>query len=230
MHGLHSKYRNKEGRTRESLQRKRNQLLNSYACRIILPCTEDLYQTILDKEEKKIENEYIDLKEYYKTFIEAKVNLTNVEFKENTDDLTCSICLELFSYPVTLNCLHTFCEQCLLKNTSKKCALCRNIYKSDQYFANETVKSNIKKLTIIKCNDCDKQHTIENYCTLYCKVCNVQFKNTKREHVFNQCCGFGVIKYCFTCKQYVKKIEYDTHKKLCYNKHFSNNFTKLQLY
>ena len=30
-----------------------------------------------------------------------------------TEELTCSICLELFEEPVLLPCAHTFCRQCL---------------------------------------------------------------------------------------------------------------------
>ena len=29
------------------------------------------------------------------------------------EELTCSVCLELFKTPKTLPCLHTFCEECL---------------------------------------------------------------------------------------------------------------------
>ncbi|TNV84992.1 hypothetical protein FGO68_gene7202 [Halteria grandinella] len=30
------------------------------------------------------------------------------------DQLLCSVCLELFYQPVTTNCGHTFCKQCLI--------------------------------------------------------------------------------------------------------------------
>ncbi|KAG7213739.1 hypothetical protein KM043_002971 [Ampulex compressa] len=43
------------------------------------------------------------------------------------EQLTCSICSELFVKATTLNCMHTFCEYCIIlwNNTSKICPVCR---------------------------------------------------------------------------------------------------------
>ncbi|KAM6953843.1 nuclear factor 7, ovary-like [Aplochiton taeniatus] len=45
-----------------------------------------------------------------------------------TEDLTCSICLSLFSDPVSLPCLHSFCRLCVSEalRTQSSCPLCRD--------------------------------------------------------------------------------------------------------
>jgi len=43
--------------------------------------------------------------------------------------LECSICFEIFKEPVTLNCQHTFCKNCINKVISKKCPLCNDLIK-----------------------------------------------------------------------------------------------------
>ena len=47
------------------------------------------------------------------------------------DELTCSVCLELYDCPLTLPCLHTFCSECLRELTQSSngltivCPQCR---------------------------------------------------------------------------------------------------------
>lgn len=45
------------------------------------------------------------------------------------DELTCSICSELFIKAVTLNCSHTFCKYCIdtWKQTKSNCPICRKL-------------------------------------------------------------------------------------------------------
>lgn len=49
------------------------------------------------------------------------------ELKIDEDDLTCSICAELFYKAITLTCSHTFCEYCInqWKKTNSICPVCR---------------------------------------------------------------------------------------------------------
>jgi len=48
-------------------------------------------------------------------------------FGELEDQVTCWICFEIFKEPITLNCSHAFCKECLLKIYKKNplCAFCR---------------------------------------------------------------------------------------------------------
>ncbi|KAK9883232.1 hypothetical protein WA026_001421 [Henosepilachna vigintioctopunctata] len=43
------------------------------------------------------------------------------------DELKCSICKEMFTHPVTVNCSHSFCENCIgqWKKNNKTCPICR---------------------------------------------------------------------------------------------------------
>ncbi|XP_027722624.1 probable E3 ubiquitin-protein ligase TRIML1 [Vombatus ursinus] len=56
------------------------------------------------------------------------------EFAENLkEELTCLVCVDYFSHPVTLNCGHSFCYQCLLRsreetNQACSCPLCRRAF------------------------------------------------------------------------------------------------------
>ncbi|XP_060716981.1 nuclear factor 7, brain-like isoform X1 [Tachysurus vachellii] len=47
------------------------------------------------------------------------------------DDLSCSVCCELYKDPQLIHCGHTFCRQCLKKhwsvNTARSCPLCRRV-------------------------------------------------------------------------------------------------------
>ncbi|XP_072475642.1 probable E3 ubiquitin-protein ligase TRIML1 [Notamacropus eugenii] len=56
------------------------------------------------------------------------------EFAENLkEELTCSVCVDYFSHPVTLGCGHSFCRPCLLRNWGEigqpcSCPLCRRAF------------------------------------------------------------------------------------------------------
>ncbi|CAL8359435.1 unnamed protein product [Arctogadus glacialis] len=50
-------------------------------------------------------------------------------------DLTCSVCLDLYRDPVLLTCSHSFCSECLKnawKSNLKKCPLCKAAFEGEQ--------------------------------------------------------------------------------------------------
>lgn len=55
-----------------------------------------------------------------------------LKFGDMEDDLTCSICSEMFIKPVTLRCSHTFCSYCIdewEKRRRRQCPICRAMLK-----------------------------------------------------------------------------------------------------
>lgn len=62
----------------------------------------------------------------------AEANDTK-QLKIEEDDLTCSICTELFYKAVTLTCSHTFCQFCIdqWKRTNSICPVCRTKIKGE---------------------------------------------------------------------------------------------------
>jgi len=56
----------------------------------------------------------------------------NVEERENSDllqELTCTVCFDVYYEPTTLRCGHTFCRECIEKSISRKkeCPICREV-------------------------------------------------------------------------------------------------------
>jgi hypothetical protein len=49
-------------------------------------------------------------------------------------DMTCSICMELFVLPCSLECGHNFCKMCLESVSNRKCPLCRKKFSNDVEF------------------------------------------------------------------------------------------------
>ncbi|XP_077316805.1 E3 ubiquitin/ISG15 ligase TRIM25 isoform X4 [Lithobates pipiens] len=65
---------------------------------------------------------------------------------EMVEELTCSICLSLFSTPVTIPCGHNFCSQCLelcWKENSYTCPQCRYPFPSKPELKKNTLLSNL---------------------------------------------------------------------------------------
>nr|XP_046256898.1 tripartite motif containing 35-28 [Scatophagus argus] len=58
-------------------------------------------------------------------------------------DLTCSVCQEIYRDPVLLPCTHSFCRECLQRSSqfSKKCPLCRKEFEEGQDIANRALSS-----------------------------------------------------------------------------------------
>uniref|UniRef100_H2ZY43 Tripartite motif containing 35 n=1 Tax=Latimeria chalumnae TaxID=7897 RepID=H2ZY43_LATCH len=64
------------------------------------------------------------------------------------DDITCSVCQELFKDPVTLRCGHSFCQECVCEywkeNTSKSCPSCSADSGTSDLITNQTLKNIIE--------------------------------------------------------------------------------------
>jgi len=71
----------------------------------------------------------IDLTEFSQNVVETNTKENVFEKVSNIMDeqLTCSICSELFVKATTLNCTHTFCHHCInmWSKKQKKCPVCR---------------------------------------------------------------------------------------------------------
>ncbi|XP_056408207.1 E3 ubiquitin/ISG15 ligase TRIM25 [Hyla sarda] len=69
--------------------------------------------------------------------------------EEMAEELTCSICLSLFTTPVTLPCGHNFCSQCLdlswkgVQDAQYNCPQCRYVFSSKPELRKNTLLSNL---------------------------------------------------------------------------------------
>ena len=118
-----------------------------------------------------------------------------------TNDLKCSICMELFRVPKTImECMHTFCDSCLTSSlaamNNKRCPLCNTPMCSmrdtrinptisalvDKFTVNQPtvpIAKTIVKKTVMQKNDDHKQFR--------CKTCN-KLKKAKC-HPCGKSCG-----------------------------------------
>ncbi|XP_073418794.1 E3 ubiquitin/ISG15 ligase TRIM25-like isoform X2 [Dendrobates tinctorius] len=78
------------------------------------------------------------------------------------EELTCSICLSLFTEPVTLPCAHNFCFQCLdltwkgAEGSSYSCPQCRDIFPNKPELKKNTVLTNlVSQLRTVQMEDPD---------------------------------------------------------------------------
>ncbi|XP_069604802.1 E3 ubiquitin/ISG15 ligase TRIM25-like [Ranitomeya imitator] len=81
---------------------------------------------------------------------------------EMAEELTCSICLSLFTSPVTLPCAHNFCHQCLdltwkgAEGSSYSCPQCRDVFSSKPELKKNTVLTNlVSQLRTVQMEDPD---------------------------------------------------------------------------
>jgi len=91
---------------------------------------------------KNIEKEYItnlDISNEDKTLKLKKINIEIQNCEEKIEDLknritskTCSICMELITNPILIECTHIFCGGCLMKwfKTNNNCPCCRTMINS----------------------------------------------------------------------------------------------------
>lgn len=64
-----------------------------------------------------------------------------------SEDLTCSICLTIFTDPVTLLCGHSFCRTCItdVLNTQQQCPQCRTAVRTESLPTSHILKSLAEK-------------------------------------------------------------------------------------
>ena len=102
---------------------------------------------------------------------------TRDEWKQIKDEITCSICGELFKEPKTLPCLHTFCKECIQASLDtaermkgqKTCPLCRSPVPKDgiasiptNFATNRLIEIFKSRRTrddnhAVKCDECDSE-------------------------------------------------------------------------
>lgn len=85
----------------------------------------------------------------------------------SAEDLTCSICLEIFSGPVVLSCSHSFCKDCLQKwwlgKETRICPVCKAVSESENPPLNLALK-NLCETFLLKKNQNDLSQS-EAVCT-----------------------------------------------------------------
>ncbi|XP_061590903.1 zinc-binding protein A33-like [Cololabis saira] len=68
-------------------------------------------------------------------------------FSSYSEDLTCPVCLSIFSDPVILFCGHSFCRECITVSLSsgQQCPQCRTTFKETHFTTNHILKSLAEK-------------------------------------------------------------------------------------
>ena len=113
------------------------------------------------------------------------------EWQQIEEEITCSICGDLFTDPKTIPCLHTFCKQCIVKSikSNKKmasvvcCPLCRTPLPRDDvsfiptnFTINRLVeifgrRKEVNSSLQMKCSNCDNDSTGNSPAITWCVEC-----------------------------------------------------------
>nr|XP_006638859.2 PREDICTED: tripartite motif-containing protein 35-like [Lepisosteus oculatus] len=118
---------------------------------------------------------------------------------ELEDELTCSVCCEIFMNPVVLKCSHSFCKACLEKtwklNSSRECPFCRRRSSTDNPPLNLALRNIVE--SYLKKNSKSPTEQSEELCMLHgekpklfclndqvpiCVVCQ-----TSKKHKHHEC-------------------------------------------
>ncbi|XP_069100384.1 zinc-binding protein A33-like [Pleurodeles waltl] len=115
-----------------------------------------------------------------------------------TEELTCSVCLELFRDPVVLQCGHNFCRVCIDGSCESQgrcsCPICRAAFSAGSYTALVTLANLVERVrgTILVEKDCREQSSKEQcechqeklklFCkddgVLACVICRYSLKHS----------------------------------------------------
>lgn len=113
--------------------------------------------------------------------------------------LTCFLCSKLYEEPTTLQCLHSFCKKCILKNiqqqtsdVTKKCPVCQ-----------ETIDENLEEKntnTLLKNRVVFFKEQAKNLSNPICALCRLKFQKSTM-----------AVAQCISCLDYLCEVCSDFH-------------------
>lgn len=111
----------------------------------------------------------------------ASHRLTSTDFQYMDEasvhnELKCSICLQIFVFPVSLkSCGHTFCDLCIRETlkTDRKCPICRRFISTDDFEpVNSTIVINMLDQLLVQCNHCKRTKISRGDMSAHLQHCN----------------------------------------------------------
>ena len=134
------------------------------------------------------------------------------EWEQIEEEITCSICKDLFTEPKTILCLHTFCEQCMKSTieTSRRlgsevcCPLCRTELSQD--LAKVPTNFAIKRLIEIFKKRKESMHVTSAHAKVICGEC----EEDSLAVVWCTGCETFQCEECFKQHQRMKRLKFHT--------------------
>ena len=153
----------------------------------------------------------------------SKDNIGEIRLSNDTvtDELTCSICFEVFESPRTLpTCLHTFCEECLFKvfdlasrdlDPDYLCPNCRQSVKRPPLGA--SIKDWVREFPV--------NHVINSLLGYYKKMQEENLHAPKEisSQQCSSCDALETTQFCFTCHDFMCQKCIDLHNNFKATKH-----------
>lgn len=124
----------------------------------------------------------------------------------------CSICLQNFCTPVNLPCRHIFCQDCIGKNNSSLCPLCRVKYSWWQIKNAKDVLDEKVSGKATSCNNCESKFTIAESCEHNCKEWHIEVSYNVIKCKTCSTYGHWLGRTCVECKQ---RMTTETEWKYC---------------